>query len=180
MPSQWNEAMEVGKMIRRRNRGDELAPRSLWGPLWSNPMTMLNDMDRLFDDFRTDWESMFLTPRTIQGEPIRQPLVDLVEEDKAFVLRAEVPGINKDELNIEVTENAIEISGESSSEKEEEDKETGFVRRERHYARFHRSLPFPEKIVPDDVDAQLKDGILTVKAPKAAPPEKKSKKVSVT
>ena len=166
-------------MIRRRNRRDELAPRNVWGPLWSNPLAMLNDMDRLFDDFRTDWETMFLTPRTQQGEPIRQPLVDLVEEEKGFVLRAEIPGIDKDGLNIEVTETGIEISGESTAEREEEDKESGYVRRERHYARFHRSLPFPEKIVPDEVDAELKDGILTVKAPKAAPPERKTTKVSV-
>ena len=166
-------------MIRRRDRRDELAPRNAFGPLWSNPMTMLNDMDKLFDDFRTDWESMFLAPRTLHGEPIRQPLVDLVEEEKEFVLRAEVPGIDKEGLNIEVTENGIEITGESTAERKEEDKETGYVRRERHYARFHRSLPFPEKIVPDEVDAELKDGVLTVKAPKAAPPEKKTKKVSV-
>ena len=166
-------------MIRRRNRRDELAPRSSWGPLWSNPIAMLNDMDRLFDDFRSDWETMFMTPRTVHGEPTRQPLVDLVEDEGGFVLRAEVPGIDKDALNIEVTETGIEISGESSTQKEEEDKETGYVRRERHYARFHRSLPFPEKIVPDEVDAELKDGVLTVKAPKAAPPEKKTTKVSV-
>ena len=166
-------------MIRRRDRRNELAPRNPWGPLWSNPMTMLNDMDRLFDDFRTDWESMFLSPMTLHGEPVRQPLIDLVDEGKGFVLKAELPGIEKSDLNIEVTENAIEISGESSSEKEEKDNETGFVRRERHYARFHRSLPFPEAIVPDKVDAQLKDGVLTVKAPKAAPPEKKPKKVAV-
>lgn len=140
---------------------------------------MLNDMDRVFDDFKTDWETLFMAPRTPQGEAIRQPLVDISDEGDGFVLKAEVPGIDKDELTIEVTENAIEISGESSSEKEEKDKETGFVRRERHYARFHRSLPFPERIVPDKVDAQLKDGILTVKAPKAALPEKKTKKVQV-
>ena len=166
-------------MIRRKDRREDIVPRSYWGPLWSNPMTMLNDMDKLFDDFRTDWESMFLAPRTLHGEPIRQPLVDLVEEEKEFVLRAEVPGIDKEGLNIEVTENGIEITGESTAERKEEDKETGYVRRERHYARFHRSLPFPEKIVPDEVDAELKDGVLTVKAPKAAPPEKKTKKVSV-
>ncbi|UCE80637.1 MAG: Hsp20/alpha crystallin family protein [Methanobacteriota archaeon] len=166
-------------MIRRRDRRDELAPRNYWGTLWSNPMTMLNDMDRIFDDFKTDWETLFVAPRTLSGELIRQPLVDISDEGKDFVLKAEIPGIGKDDLNIEVTENGIEISGESSSEKEEKDKETGFVRKERHYARFHRSLPFPDKIVPDKVDAQLKDGVLTVKAPKAALPEKKTQKVEV-
>ncbi len=166
-------------MIRRRDRRDELAPRSHWGPLWSDPMTMLNDMDRIFDDFRTDWETLFVPPRNVQGTLIRQPLVDITDDGKAYVLKAEVPGLKKEDLSIEVTENAIEISGEASSEKEEEDEGTGFVRRERHYARFQRSLPFPEKIVADKVDAQLTDGVLTVRVPKAAPPEKKVKKVEV-
>ena len=166
-------------VIRRRDRRDELAPRSRWGPLWSDPMTMLSDMDRIFDDFRTDWETLFVAPKAGQGTLIRQPLVDITDDGKSYVVKAEVPGIKKDELSIEVTENAIEISGEASSEREEEDKETGFVRRERHYARFQRSLPFPEKIVPDKVDAQLNDGVLTVRVPKAAPPEKKAKKVEV-
>jgi len=166
-------------MIRRRDRRDELAPGSRWGPLWSDPMTMLNDMDRIFDDFRTDWESLFVSPKTGQGTLIRQPLVDITDDGESYVLKAEVPGVKKDELRIEVTENAIEISGEASSEKEEEDKETGFVRRERHYARFHRSLPFPEKIVPDKVDAQLIDGVLTLKVPKAISPKKKVKKIEV-
>jgi len=142
-------------------------------------LTMLNDMDRIFDDFRTDWETLFVPPKTGQGALIRQPLVDITDDGESYVLKAEVPGIKKEELSIEVTENAIEISGEASSEKEEEDKETGFVRRERHYARFHRSLPFPEKIIPEKVDAQLDDGVLTVRVPKAAPPEKKTKKVEV-
>ncbi len=166
-------------MIRRRERRDELAPRSRWGPLWSDPMTMLNDMDRIFDDFRTDWETLFVPPRNVRGTLIRQPLVDITDDGKAYVLKAEVPGLKKEDLSIEVTENAIEISGEASSEKEEEDEGTGFVRRERHYARFQRSLPFPEKIVADKVDAQLTDGVLTVRVPKAAPPEKKVKKVEV-
>lgn len=165
------------KMIRRKDRREDIVPRSHWGPLWSNPITMLNDMDRLFDDFRTDWESLFVAPRTMHGEMIRQPLVDLSDEGEAFVVKAEVPGLKKEDLTIEVTEDGIEISGESSSEKEEN--EGGFLRKERHYTKFQRALPFPEKIVPDKADAELKDGLLTVKVQKAAQPEKKAKKIEV-
>ena len=166
-------------MIRRRERRDDLAPRNHWGPLWSNPVAMLNDMDRIFDDFRTDWESLFSVPRTYQGALARQPLVDLSDTGKEFVVKAEVPGINKDDLDIEVTENGIEISGESTSEKQEGDESKGYVRRERSYARFHRTLPLPEKVIPDKADAELKDGVLTVKLPKAALPEKKAKKLEL-
>ena len=164
-------------MIRRRDRGDDIVPRDYWGPMWSNPLTLLNDMDRMFDEFKSDWESTFAAPLSARGNLTRQPLLDLTDSGKEFVVKAEVPGIPKDQLNIEVTDEAIEISGESTTEKETE--REGFVRRERRYTRFHRVLPLPEKIVPDKTDAELKDGLLTVKLPKAAPPEKKTKKISV-
>lgn len=166
-------------MIRRRERRDGLVPRDYWGSAWLNPMSILADMDRLFDEFRTEWENTFLTPRAFTSELIRQPLIDLADNGKEYVLKAEVPGINKEDLNIEVTENSIEISGETKTEEKEEDKEKGYLRRERRYAKFYRSLPLPEAVVADKAEAELKDGILTVKLPKAAPPEKKSKKVQV-
>lgn len=164
-------------MIRRRDRGENIVPRDYWGPLWSNPLTLLNDMDRMFDEFKNDWESTFAAPLAARGDLTRQPLLDLTDSGEEFVVKAEVPGIPKDRLNIEVTDEAIEISGESTTEKETE--EEGFVRRERRYSRFHRVLPLPEKIVPDRTDAELKDGLLTVRLPKAAPPEKKTKKIPV-
>ncbi len=174
------ERSEGGEeMIRRRDRREDLVPKGYWGPLWSDPVTMLNDMDRIFDDFRTDWESLFAVPRAQRGSLVRQPLMDLSDKGKEYVVKAEVPGVGKDDLSIEVTDAGIEISGETSSEREQADEERGYVRRERSYARFHRTLPFPEKVVPDKADAELKDGVLTVKVPKAAPPEKKSKKLQV-
>jgi HSP20 family protein len=174
------ERSEGGEeMIRRRDRREDLVPRDHWGPLWSNPAAMLNDMDRIFDDFRTDWESLFAVPRARQGALVRQPLMDLSDMGKEYVIKAEVPGVEKDNLSIEVTDAGIEISGETSSEKEQSDEERGYVRRERSYARFDRTLPFPERVLPDKADAELKDGVLTVKVPKAAPPEKKAKKIQV-
>jgi HSP20 family protein len=174
------ERSEGGEeMIRRRDRREDLVPRDHWGPLWSNPAAMLNDMDRIFDDFRTDWESLFAVPRARQGALVRQPLMDLSDMGKEYVIKAEVPGVEKDNLSIEVTDAGIEISGETSSEKEQSDEERGYVRRERSYARFYRTLPFPERVLPDKADAELKDGVLTVKVPKAAPPEKKAKKIQV-
>jgi HSP20 family protein len=174
------EPSEGGReMIRRRERRDDIVPRNHWGPLWSNPLSMLNDMDRIFDDFRSDWESLFAVPRTPQGSLVRQPLVDLADEGKEYIVKAEVPGIEKDNISIEVTDAGIEISGETRSEREESDDERGYLKRERTYAKFHRSLPFPEKVLPDKADAALKDGILTVKVPKAAAPDRKAKKVQV-
>jgi HSP20 family protein len=137
------------------------------------------DMDRLFEDFKTDWENAFLVPKAFATDLIRQPLVDLADNGKEYVVKAELPGIKKEDLNIEITENNIEISGEMRSEQKEEDKDKGFLKRERRYASFFRSLPLPEAVLTEKAEAELKDGVLTVKLPKAAPPEKKTKKVQV-
>jgi HSP20 family protein len=164
-------------MIRRREKNDELAPRDYWGPAWVSPVAMMRDMDKLFDDFKSEWASAFMVPRAWSTDLTRAPLVDLADKGKEYVVRAEIPGIKKEDLNIELTENSIEISGEMSTDEKEESKD--FLRRERRYARFYISIPLPENILTDKADAVLKDGVLTVSLPKAAPPEKKSKKVHV-
>lgn len=166
-------------MIRRRDRKEGLVPRDYWGPTLLSPMAIMNDMDRIFDDFRSEWERAFLAPRAFAMETARQPLIDLADNGKEYVVKAEIPGISKDQLNIEVGENEIEISGETKSEEKEEDKDRGYIRRERRYSKFYRSLPLPDAVVADKAEAELKDGVLTVKLPKAAPPEKKSKKIQV-
>jgi HSP20 family protein len=110
---------------------------------------------------------------------IRQPLVDLADNGEEYVVKAELPGIKREDLKIEITENGIEISGETKTEQKEEDKDKGYLKRERRYASFFRSLPLPDAVLTDKAEAELKDGVLTVKLPKAAPPEKKTKKVQV-
>jgi HSP20 family protein len=169
----------VSNLIRRKDRREGLVPKDYWGPALVSPVTMLNDMDRMFDDFRSEWENAFLVPRAFAAETTRQPLVDLADNGKEYVVKAEIPGIQKEDLNIDVTEDSVEISGETRSEEKEEDKERGYLRRERRYARFYRSIPLPDRVAADKADAQLKDGILTVKLPKAAPPEKKTRKIQV-
>ncbi len=164
-------------MIRRKEKKEGLVPSDYWGPTWMSPMVVMRDMDRLFDDFRNEWENAFMYPKTAAIDMVRQPLVDLADSGKEFVVKAELPGVNKDDLNIEVSENSIEISAESREEKSEEKK--GYIRRERHYASFFRSIPLPEEILPDKANADLKEGVLTVILPKASAPEKKAKKVPV-
>ena len=166
-------------MIRRRDRKEGMVPRDYPGSTWTSPWTMLSDMDRVFDDFRSEWENLILAPRSSATEMVRQPLVDMADNGKEYLVKAEIPGIKKEDLRIEVTQDNLEISGETSVEENEENKEAGYIRRERRYSRFYRTLPLPENILTDKVEAELTDGVLTVKLPKAAPPEKKTKKVPV-
>lgn len=163
-------------MIRRKNKKTEIVPKEYWAPT-TDPMALLHDMDRLFDEFRTEWESTFLPPARLSADTIRKPLLDLADNGKEYVVTAELPGITKEDLNVEVTENSIEISSEKKIE-EKEDKE-GYIRRERRYSNFYRSIPLPDDILPGKADAELKEGVLTVKLPKAKPEEKKAKKLPV-
>ena len=166
-------------MIRRKDRKEGIVPKDYWGPSWVSPAAMMSDIDRIFDDFRSEWERTFMVPRSFTTEFVRAPLIDLADNGKEYVLKAEVPGLNREDISIEVGENEIEISGETKAETSEENKEKGYIRRERRYAKFYRSLPLPDSVVRDKVDAELKDGVLTVKLPKSAPPEKKATKVQV-
>jgi len=165
-------------MIRRKDKKKgEIVPKEYWSPTGSNPMALLHDMDRLFDEFRSEWEGTFMPTRSLSADFVRQPLVDLSDSGREYVVKAELPGIDKQDLNVEVTENGIEISAEKKTEEKEEKK--GYIRRERRYASFYRSVPLPDNILPDKAEADLKDGVLTVRLPKAQPEERKIKKLPV-
>lgn len=165
-------------MIRRRKE-DELAPRYIWTPYSTSPLSILDEMDRLFDDFRSGFENFWITPGGWATETLRAPAVDLIDEGDKYRLHAEMPGIKKDDVNVEVTDNAIEISAETKEEKKEEDSKEGYIRRERRFSKFYRRVPLPEAVDTESTDAELKDGVLTIRIPKMAVPEKKTKKIGV-
>lgn len=165
-------------MIRRKNREEALVPRRYWADFWPvSPTSALSEMDRLFDSFRKEFEESFGITGDWLAEGVRQPVVDLVDTEKEYVVRAELPGISKEDLSIEVADNVVEIKAERKEEAEQ--KEKGYLRKERHYSKFVRRLPLPEEVAADQADAELKDGVLTLKLPKVAPPERPSKKVKI-
>ena len=93
------------------------------------------------------------------------PALDLLEDKDSLIVRAELPGMKKEDINISLHENAVTISGERRNEKKYEESETS--RQEREYGRFTRSLTLPKQVVASKVKASYKDGILTVTLPKA-------------
>ena len=109
--------------------------------------TIQNEMNRLFNSF-------FDTPTTSNGATFRRwiPAMDLVETDGAFVLTADLPGLSESDVNIEVEDNVLTVSGERKSE--HEDRKAGYYRVERSYGAFRRSLTLPEG-VPQDKRAAL-------------------------
>jgi HSP20 family protein len=141
-----------------------------WEPV--RELTSLqNDMNRLFNTF-------FDTPSTGNGgnTPRRWiPAMDLVETDEHFVLKADLPGLAEEDVNLEVEDNVLTVSGERQAE--HEDKREGYVRVERSYGAFRRSLTLPEGVDPEGVSARFDKGVLEVHIPK--PEERKPRRVAI-
>lgn len=104
------------------------------------------------------------------GEGAWTPSVDLVREKDALVLRADLPGIKPDEVKIEVEDDVLNISGEHREESEE--KKERYVRRERRYGSFSRSMVLPKGVSADRIDATVENGVLEVRVPLPASEEK--------
>ncbi|MHB0912916.1 MAG: Hsp20/alpha crystallin family protein [Armatimonadota bacterium] len=137
-----------------------------WEP-FSELRRMREDMDRLFG-------SMWQPGAMMEGVV---PAIDVYEKDNNIMVKAEVPGLKKEDLEITATEDGITIRGEFR--KEEEAREEGYVRRERRFGKFYRTIPMPTMIKPDEVKASFKDGVLEVTAPKSEEQKAKEKRVTV-
>jgi HSP20 family protein len=93
------------------------------------------------------------------------PALDLYEDKDNLVLKAELPGLKKEDIDISLHENVISISGERRNEKKYQAEQTS--REERFFGRFTRSMKLPKQVDPNNIKAAYKDGILTVTLPKA-------------
>lgn len=136
-----------------------------------NPWDWFEDMDRWFNDLRDEFSRKFWGPispyRAVGGLAARQPLVDLADNGREYVLTAELPGVNKEDLDLRVTPDGIEFAAETRRDKEENEKD--YYYRERSYESFRRALSFPEEVLAEQADAKLKDGVLEVRVPKKEP-----------
>ncbi|MGH9363545.1 MAG: Hsp20/alpha crystallin family protein [Thermoanaerobaculia bacterium] len=94
------------------------------------------------------------------------PPVDVAETDEAFIVKAELPGMNREDLDITLENNVLRISGERKFERDE--KKENYHRIERSYGAFSRAFALPSQVDSERVEASFKDGVLTVTVPKAA------------
>lgn len=104
------------------------------------------------------------------------PATDVIRDDGHLVVRANVPGIKPEEIEIQVDNGVLTISGKHEETKEEKDKE--FVRRERRYGAFSRSMPLPDGVDPKKIEAKTHDGVLEVRIP--LPKEAAQEPVTIT
>jgi HSP20 family protein len=151
-------------------------------PEAANPFGMMRrftmDMERLFEDF-----GGFRFPTLLNAErwPLHTefvetqwlPEVEVLEQNGQFIVRADLPGMTRDDIKVELNDNVLTISGERKEEKEE--KREGFYRSERSYGNFYRQLPLPEGAMIGKAEATFVNGVLevTMPAPKAEPKTRK-------
>ena len=103
------------------------------------------------------------------------PAVDLYEKDDHFVIKAELPGVDKKDIAIDLKDRVLTLSGERSYENEV--KEESYYRRERSYGKFQRAFTLPADVDSDKIKAEFKDGLLQIEVPK--PEEQKPKQVTI-
>jgi HSP20 family protein len=187
-------AVEVKREPQQKVQAKKPAPaaappaslENLWRTGLDNWNAFRSEMDRMFEQF---WRGNFALPAWRQAfEPERllrlapyfgfsTPAVDFAEDDKAFHLEAELPGMTDKDIEVKVSGDMLTIKGEKREEKQEKGKHFHFS--ERRYGSFLRSFTLPDTVDRDKVEASFKDGVLTVILPKTAEAVKQQKKIEV-
>jgi HSP20 family protein len=124
----------------------------------------IRELDPFQGDITRLFQRFFERPGDGGGGQRWIPAMDLVEKDDHLELRADLPGMSEDDVDVEVRDGVLTISGERRQE--EEETREGFRRIERAFGRFTRSIALPDGVDPNDVEANFEDGVLTVRIPK--------------
>jgi len=141
-----------------------------WNP-WREMPALSNRMNRLFDD------PFFSIGRMADDDSLGMwnPAVDLYEKDDHFVIKAELPGVDRKDIRIDLKDRVLTVSGNRTQEQEV--KEENYYRKERSYGKFQRAFRLPTDVDSDKIKAEFKDGVLQVEVPK--PIEIKAKTVTI-
>lgn len=157
---------EQQKQAMQTRRGYELQrPSSPFGFM----RRFTEEMDRIFHDFglgRGFSESSSGREMGMFGEggpTMWSPQIEVFEREGELCVRADLPGMTKDDIHVDIADNALVIRGERKSEREEE--EEGYYRTERSYGSFYRSIPLPEGVDAESADANFRNGVLEITMP---------------
>jgi HSP20 family protein len=134
------------------------------------------EVDRVFENF---W-SGFAAPSLLRengGGIVLQVRVGTSEDDKAYHVTAELPGMSEKDVEVTFADNTLTISGEKKEEKEV--KEENYHRRERSFGSFRRSFTLPAEVDEEKISASFKDGVMTIELPKSKTAQKKAKKITI-
>lgn len=137
------------------------------------PSRELDELRRRFEDFWPSWPSLRRFPLEIEEWV---PAIDMYEKDNKYMVKAELPGLKEEDVDVSVVGDRLTIKGEKKAETEV--KEENYYRSERSYGGFFRSIDLPPDADPAKVEASYDDGVLEVTIPKTAAVKPKKIKVS--
>jgi HSP20 family protein len=139
-----------------------------WEP-FEGLTSLRREMDRLFENF------FERSPFSGAAGGMFEPAVEVADTNESITVKAQVPGVSKDNLYVDVTNDALTLRGEMKQEEKTEDRR--YFRQEFRYGAFSRTIPLPASVQADQASAQLKDGVLTITIPKGA--ESKTKQIPI-
>ena len=141
-----------------------------WTP---NPASIFDEMNRMVRTvFNDDWNL------PVYRDSIWNPAVDVKENEKSYVLTADIPGLTKKNVKINVSNGVLTVHGERKEEKENKDGK--FYYRERHIGSFSRSFQLPETVNDDSIQASFKNGVLSIELPKLEESLPKNREVKIS
>ena len=161
---------------------DKEQQSKIWEPL-SN---LRSEIDHLFEEVQENWPfhrkrgDKLVTYESPFEMSVRMPAVDVKDRKKDVVIKAELPGMDEKDIDVQIAGQVLTISGEKKLEREEGEEDGSYYLSERRYGSFRRSLTIPPGIDPDKVEADFHKGVLTVTLPKLAEAQSESKKIEVT
>lgn len=141
-----------------------------WDP-YRNMSTLQDRINRIFEENASRAKDYDVEVSQCDWRPV----VDIYNTEKAIIISAELPGVTKDNITLDVNENILTIKGERKSE--EEVNQEDYYRMERCFGTFERAFTLPSTVDPGKISANFKDGILKIEIPK--PEEKKPKQITI-
>lgn len=145
----------------RRNFSHASSYFDEWDP-FSEIERMQDQMDRMFAQTLRNVSSMGAV-NPVGATAFFEPDIDVQDKKDHYLIKVDLPGMEKDQVRVEVRNNILTIAGERKSENKQEDKDQGYYRMERSYGSFHRQIPLPSDVKEEGVSAQYNNGVLTVK-----------------
>jgi HSP20 family protein len=155
-----NQARDTGLQSRSQRSGvTRRDPGALWGqsPFASIFQRWNDEMDRMFDDFGFGRGRSLIGDQNVSAW---SPQVEVFQRGNELVVRADLPGLTKDDVKVEIADDVLTIQGERKQEQEEE--REGWYRNERSYGSFYRAVPLPEGTISDSAKASFKNGVLEI------------------
>lgn len=149
---------------------------SKWQP-FKELSNIRQQMDRLFEDMVSISDRDWMGLHNMGG--MWSPAVEIEETDKDLILKAEIPGMEAKDLEVEVSEDRVTISGEHRAEERSEDEKKNYFHSEFYYGKFKRVIPLPMSIQTDKIESNFWQGVLTLIMPKVEAEPKKSVKVNL-